>query len=136
MAALAAALDPFLAAINSFTATFGWTVSIVAEPWAVMVNGRPVSTYSKSAQYRIGIALQIAIARLSGLSFCIVDELDMLDVSNREAVGKMLMASDLEQVIILGTREPGSALPNVSGMLAYRLAQKDGRSEVVEASGS
>lgn len=135
--ALEAALDPFLAAINGFTAAFGWVVSIQVEPWSVIVNGRPVETYSKSAQYRIGIALQIAIAKLSGLNFACIDELDMLDAKNREIVGGMLLKSDLEQVIILGTREPTSPLPkDVPGMLCYRIGQIDGRSTILETTGA
>lgn len=133
--ALATALGPFEQAINAFTGAFGWQVAFHVEPWGVVVNNRPVETYSKSAQYRIGIALQLAIAKLSGLSFAIVDELDMLDAANRERVGQMLLASDLDQVILLGTREASSPLPVVAGMLAYRLDRGGGRSTILERTG-
>ncbi|MBM7855872.1 DNA repair exonuclease SbcCD ATPase subunit [Desulfohalotomaculum tongense] len=44
-------------------------------------NGRalPLKLLSKSEQLRVGIALQTAIAKITGLNFLSVDELDMLD---------------------------------------------------------
>ncbi len=134
--ALNAAIDPFVDKINRFTQVFGWTIDFTLDPWRVLVNGRAVETWSESEQFRIGIALQLAIAELSGLSFAIVDRLDMLDVKNRNAVASMLMQAPLEQILIIATREPEQALPNVDGVLAYRLSKTtEGRTEVSEATG-
>ena len=133
--ALADALGPFEQAVNSYTTPFGWTVSFHVEPWGVIVNDRPVETYSRSEQYRIGLAIQLSIAALSGLSFAVVDELDMLDALNRDTVGRMLMAAPLEQILILGTREPSSPLPKIQDMLAYRIGtNENGRSVILEQS--
>lgn len=132
--ALADSLGRFAYAVNQFTAPFGWTVAFSAEPWAVTVNDREVQTYSRSEQFRIGIAVQLAIAHLSGLSFAIVDELDMLDVQNRQLMSKLLMAAGLDQVIVLATLEPGQKLPAMSGVLAYRLAIDQTRTVIAERS--
>lgn len=136
--ALAAALGPFEGAINDVLAPFGWTVTFQVEPWQVVVNGRPVDTYSRSEQHRIGIALQVAIAEMSGLGFAIVDELDMLDSANREVMGKVLYSSGLDQVLMLGTREAGHPMPDVSqipGMACIRLGKDPtGRTVVLEHS--
>lgn len=131
--ALHAKLGPFEAQVNGVTDTFGWHVAFVLDPWQVVVNERPVETYSESEQFRIGIALQLAVASLSGLSFAIVDRLDMLDHANRKIVTAMLMEAPLEQIIILATREPDQPLPNMPGVIAYRLAKADsGETIVVE----
>lgn len=133
--ALQEAIGRFETLVNVSTSQFGWQVRFLLDPWAVLVNDRPVETYSKSEQFRIGIAVQLAIAALSGIGFAMIDELDMLDVQNRGLVTQMVMQAPLEQVFVLGTREPGVPLPKNAGVLAYRLGQQDGQSVVVEQSG-
>jgi hypothetical protein len=136
--ALAKALGPFEAVINSYLQPFGWTVGFQVDPWAVLINGRLVDTYSRSEQHRIGVALQLAIAEKSGLKFAIVDELDMLDVQNRELMARALYGSTLDQVILLSTREVNQPLPDASkiaGMICVRLGKGvTGRSVVLEHS--
>lgn len=135
--ALADALGPFEGEINAILAPFDWTVGFQVDPWTVTVNGRPVDTYSRSEQHRIGIALQVAIAEMSGLGFAIVDELDMLDSENRELMGRVLYASGLEQVILLSTRELSQPMPdaaNIPGMACIRLGKENGRTVVLEQS--
>ncbi len=130
--ALEDAMARFLAAVNPYLKPFGWKLGISVDPWEVFANKRPVETYSKSERHRIGIAVQLAIAMLSGLKFCVIDELDVLDVGNRNIVTKMLLESPLEQIIILSTRETSQALPKVPGLIAFRLEAKDGQTKVAE----
>lgn len=132
--ALATALSAFEAAVNPYVAPFGWTITFTVDPWEVIANGRPVTSYSKSEAYRIGIALQLGIASLSGLSFAVIDEMDMLDVANRALVTKMVLAAPLDQILILGTREAGQALPAVPGVAAYRLSKQNGQTVIAERS--
>lgn len=134
--ALQEAIGRFETLVNLTTSQFGWQVTFALEPWAVLVNERPVETYSHSEQFRIGIAVQLAIATLSGLNFAVIDELDMLDVRNRALVTQMVIQSPLEQVFVLGTREPGTPLPKSPGVLAYRLGTHEGRTVVLEQSGA
>jgi hypothetical protein len=137
--ALAAALEPFQRTVNETLSGFGWTVAFQVDPWQVVVNGRPVDTYSRSEQHRIGIALQVAIAEMSGLGFAIIDELDMLDLENRELMGRVVYQSGLDQAIILSTREDAAALPDatkIPGMICVRLVKdQSGRSTVHEQIG-
>ena len=111
VAALEAAMGKFETAINAYLATWGWTVEFEVEPWTVHVNGREWKTYSKSERYRIGLGVQFALAQLSGLSFALVDEADMLDVEKRRALAGMVNEAPLEQIIMFSTREPGEKLP-------------------------
>lgn len=130
--ALAEAIGSFEAAVNPYVEPFGWTLSFSVEPWTVFANGRSVETYSRSERYRIGIALQMGIAMLSGLSFAVIDEVDMLDAANRAAMTKMLMSAPLEQIFILGTREPSQPLKPIEGVVAYRLVNDEGTTRIAE----
>jgi len=121
--ALAEAMGKFEAAVNPYVQPFGWTITFSVDPWMTFANGRPVETYSRSERYRIGIALQMGIAMMSGLNFAIVDEIDMLSHDNRQAVTSMLLKAPLDQILILGTREPNQALPKMPGVIAYRLSR-------------
>ena len=137
--ALGSALQTFETAVNLFTAPYNLAVKFQLEPWDVIVNDRPVRTYSESQRYRIGIAIQLAVAGLSGLRFAIIDQLDVLDTKKRDVMVKMLLKdAPVDQLIILATREaeqPLPVLPALPGLLvAYRLDLQDGRSVVVERS--
>ncbi|MGH2360357.1 MAG: AAA family ATPase [bacterium] len=134
VAALAEAIGRFEAAIHPYVEPFGWRITFQVEPWQVSANDRPVETYSRSEQLRLGIALQLAIAQISGLGFACVDEVDMLDSGNRAILTKMLLAAPVAQILILSTRETAQALPVGSQVLAYRLGRQDQRSVIVERS--
>lgn len=134
--ALRDAIGRFETAINASTTLFGWQVSFVLDPWGVSVNGRDLRTYSESEQFRIGIAVQLAIAHVSGLSFAIIDRLDMLDAKNRNLATKMILAAPVGQVFILSTREESQALPNGSGFIAHRLVKQGGRTSAQETVGA
>lgn len=82
---------------------------------------------STSERLRIGIALQDALAHLSGLRFLLIDNVDMLDPENRAKVGNALSqwSSDYDTVILLITA--GKKLPAVDGRVTYWLS--DGQAE-------
>jgi len=130
--ALSEAIGQFEAKVNPYLQPFGWTLAFTLDPWDVVMNHRSIDTFSESEQFRIGLGLQLAIASLSGLNFAIVDRLDLLDERNRALATQMLIQAPLEQIFILSTREPGRALPQAPGVLAYRIDLQKGRSVVTE----
>lgn len=130
--ALQAALAGFLEQVNPRMAAWGWTLDFKPDPWKVLVNGREVQTFSLSERFRIGVALQIAIAKVSGLSFIVVDEFDILDPDNNRLTGKMIAQSRLDQVFMLRTRGVNDPLPQAQGVIAFRLGKRDGRSVITE----
>lgn len=133
--ALAEAMGAFESQINQYTQAWGWTVTFVVEPWGVIVNHRPVETYSRSERHRIGIAIQLVVASLSGLSFAVIDEMDMLDLENRRLLQGMIQTSPVGQILVLGTREPSAALPPpIEGWIFYRLTQASGQTVIAESS--
>ncbi len=138
--ALEQQVGSFEAEINQVTGAFGWNVSFQISPWDVLVNSRPLEAYSESERFRIGIGFQVAVAIVSGLKFMVVDRLDMLDAKNRAMVTKMLITlagKELDQVVILSTREPEQALPDFPGVVqAYRLEKDErGNTDIVEQRG-
>lgn len=130
--ALRDAFKGFETTINPYLKPFGWTVHLEADPWSVRVNRRLVQTYSASERYRIGVALQLALAQMSGVGFCVIDELDILDKATRDVVGRMLYQSEVGQIVILGTRDPGVPLPTLPVTICYRVGQTEGRSAIIE----
>ena len=132
--ALGDAIGAFEAAINVRTQVFGWAVKFELEPWSVMVNGRAIEAYSESEQFRIGIAIQMAVAAVSGLGFLVIDRLDLLDVENRSKVMEMILAPNtgIGQIVVMATREPGQPLPVIPNVKAYRLAAFEGQTTIAE----
>ncbi len=79
----------------------------------------PLKLLSKSEQLRVGIAVQAAVARMAGLNFLAVDEVDMLDQDNRDLLtGALLTVLDqFHQVLLFCTvgeaPPPNPGLPGV-----------------------
>ena len=134
--ALAAAVNRFQAAVAPYLTPFGWTLTVQVEPWGIWLNERPVETFSRSEQYRIGVAIQLALTELAGIGFAIVDETDLLDVENRALFSGLLIHAPTTQVIVIGTRELGQPLPRGDGILAYRLGTVKDRTAVLEMAGA
>ncbi len=74
---------------------------------------------SKSEQFRVGIAFQITIAKLAGLRFLTIDEVDMLDQDNRDLLTGTLIdqVNEFDQIMMfctIGDMEPQDpGLPGV-----------------------
>ncbi len=79
----------------------------------------PLKLLSRSEQFRVSIALQAAIAKLTGLNFLAVDEVDMLDQDNRDLLTSSLLnvMDQFDQIMLFCTvgdvqpQDPG--LPGV-----------------------
>ena len=65
----------------------------------------PIRTLSKSERYRFAIAFQVALAMHTGFRFAVIDEMDLLDSQGRSALMQQILASGLDQAILLGTDE-------------------------------
>jgi exonuclease SbcC len=69
---------------------------------------RRVRHLSSSERLRVGIIMQDAINRLTGLKLLIVDEVDMLDAKNRSLFWELIMTikDDYESILLMITGEP------------------------------
>ncbi len=94
----------------------------------------PLGLLSSSEQQRVGIILQDAIVRLSGLRCLIVDEADKLDPENRALLmDYLLYEGDYDQIIVLatiGTDGVHKPDPPIEGLALYEL--KGGQLREVE----
>jgi len=88
----------------------------------------PLRLLSKSEQFRVNIALQAAIAQLTGLKFLAVDEVDMLDQDNRDLLMVTLLtaAEQFDQIMLFCTvGEVQPADPGLPGVKMFWV--EDGR---------
>jgi DNA repair exonuclease SbcCD ATPase subunit len=128
--ALESALTAFHGRINEALARFGYRLRIVPDPWMVLVNDRPAALLSKSERLQAGIAVQLAIAEVSGVGFVAIDQVDLFDADNRRAFGALLDATPV-QVLAAMTRDDSFEPPDVEGWTWQRLVQVDGVTRVV-----
>ena len=92
----------FAAAVNEVAVPLGLNVTIEPEPFRILARGRDASLLSTSQQLRLGFALQLAIARITGLGFVCVDNLDWVDKAGRATISKIVRDIP-EQVFVCAT---------------------------------
>lgn len=131
--ALTDAMGAFEGRINAALARFGYELHICVEPWLVMVNQRPSDLLSASERLRVGVALQLALAEISGFGFVAIDQVDMLDRGHRMTLAEVLQhASQSVQVLAACTFDDDRALPAPPGWTVYRLRKDAGAATQVE----
>jgi hypothetical protein len=76
-----------------------------------VLEGAPL--LSKSAELRVGVAIQYALAKLAGARLLMVDEVDMLDPENRKGFVKFLRAArpDFDTIMAFATAASSSPAP-------------------------
>lgn len=82
----------------------------------------PPSGLSTSERLRLGVALQDALAQLSGLRFMVIDDAEVLDARNRGRLLDMLLATqeDYDTVIVIASRsEVEPAPPPFDGVAMF-----------------
>jgi DNA repair exonuclease SbcCD ATPase subunit len=101
--ALETALGAFEGSINEALVMFGYELHFALDPWAVLVNGFPATLLSETEQIRVGIALQMALADVTGLGWVVIDRVDHFDEASRE-VFQQLVSAWTGQVIAMATK--------------------------------
>ena len=102
---LADALDPINAALVEIGNAFEWGHARINADMAIEWKGRPYNLLSKGEQFRVDVMLTVAIARLSGLRFAIIDGADILDPQGREDLlfgldEAYVMSDSIDQVFV------------------------------------
>ena len=71
----------------------------------IVLQNSPYITLSKSAKYRVGVAFQYALARLTGARILLIDEADILDDDRQGDLIKFLLAkvADFDQIMVFMT---------------------------------
>ena len=116
-------------AVNAVLADFTDFSLLLGEELAVSRGGAitAVALLSESEKLRVGAAISVAFARLTGFGFVVVDAADRLDTNNRGPLLAMLVNSGV-QALVLATPLNGKR-PRGDGLTVYDLV--DGR--IVEA---
>jgi|GEM_PF-2200356 len=83
----------------------------------------PLKTLSKSERYRFAIAFQVALAMHTGFRFVVIDEMDMLDSAGRGGLMQQIIASGLDQAILIGTDERASITPGMAEAADFFMVQ-------------
>lgn len=93
----------FVKQLNEHLQFFGFEFSLQVEPWLFSAKGRPINRLSRSERFRLGIALQIALAKFTGLNMVVADDCEILTPEVRGSMVRMLSAAGLDQSIIMMT---------------------------------
>lgn len=93
----------FADAINLHLKAFGFELKITVEPWQISAKGRPLNRLSRSERFRLGIAFQCAIAKMTGINAVFIDDAEILTPDARRTMFQMLMAAQLDQAIVVCT---------------------------------
>ena len=113
-------IGSFTENLNRHLAAFGYSCSIVLEPFEIRVTsssdarlGFSLKQLSESERFRFGVAFQIALAIVTGLRIAVIDRADVLDKDRRRLLTGLLMNSGLDQAIVLATSDeaPPSIVP-------------------------
>lgn len=79
----------------------GWLLVQVTPDLEITYGGRPFSVASGSGKWRARALLQIAIARQDGSQYVILDEADVCDRTNREALFKVLKSTGVTAIVAM-----------------------------------
>jgi hypothetical protein len=126
-------LGEFEKSVNKHLRAFGFLIEIQSEPWDIRVGGRSIRRLSRSERFRLGIALQIAIAKITGVNLLVIDNSELLTPDVRATMINMLAAAELDQALVFATLmipEEQFTPPPIDNVEFYMVRNKEGVSEV------
>ncbi|MAX82391.1 MAG: hypothetical protein CL843_19705 [Crocinitomicaceae bacterium] len=90
----------------------GWRPIVLNADLDVTYNGRRSSLVSESENWRCRVAMQVAMARLDGSEFVIIDGADILDIPNRQGLFQATSKCGLD-VLIGATFSKPESVPHL-----------------------
>lgn len=124
-----ACMKAFQDTLNRRLSDFGYTASLVSEPFEIRVTREgsdifalPLRLLSASERFRFGIAFQIALAEITGVRLVVIDGADVLDNARRRLLTALLMRSEIDQAIVLATGEGPAPAELPRGVKFFSLA--------------
>ncbi len=131
-------IGSFTKDLNRHLAAFGYTCNFALEPFEIRVSSSKDSGFSfslrhlsESERFRFGVAFQIALAKITGLRFVVIDRADVLDKEKRKMLTTLLVNSDLDQAIVLATSEEAAPSIMPQGVKFLSLAERTKRDEAL-----
>jgi DNA repair ATPase RecN len=127
--ALESALADFHQAVNAALKPFGFELAINVDPWRVMVL-HPKTTQplryqllSKGERTWTGLAFQMALAIISGLNFCVIDDAEGVVGQAMQTMTGLVMVSPVKQVLVIKAQAENQPVPQVSGLRVVRITK-------------
>ena len=124
-------IGSFTKDLNRHLAAFGYTCNLALEPFEIRVSsssdarlGFSLKHLSESERFRFSVAFQIALAKVTGLRFAVIDRADVLDKGRRKLLTGLLLNSGLDQAIVLATSDEAPPLVALRGVKFLSLVEK------------
>jgi DNA repair exonuclease SbcCD ATPase subunit len=124
-------IGAFKSAVNEVLQPLGYDVQMEPSIGVILVGRFPIGTQfrpselSESEQWRFSVAFQVAIAKVSGLGFVVLDRADVLVGENRAKLMEAVATAGLEQVFILASVDRKAEMP--PEVTVFDLELKDGQ---------
>jgi hypothetical protein len=97
---LARVLDAFNGAqLKPLTDAAQWKACAIEPDMALTYGGRRYGLLSTSEQYRVRVALQVAMARIEGADLVVIDAADVLDAPTRSGLFRLISAAGIPAVV-------------------------------------
>ena len=125
----------FQDAVNGPLKQFGFELDIQVDPWLIKARTRPVASLSRSERFRLGVALQIALAKWSKFNFICVDNAEILTPPFRMIMLDMIKDAKLDQSFVfwsLMIPEKEFKKPPVKWAQFYMVRNEEGVSSVTQ----
>ena len=124
----------FQDAVNEHLTLFGFELDIQVDPWLIKARNRAVATLSRSERFRLGVALQISLAKWSKMNFICVDNAEILTPPFRTIMLDMIKEAKLDQSFIFWTLmvpDKEFKKPPVKWVKFYMVQNEEGISSVM-----
>lgn len=127
--ALGEALTAFHDMINAHLEPFGFSLRFSVDPWVVEVihgnSGKPLpyALLSKGQKLWTALAFQVALAKQSGLDFCIVDDVESVVGESRGLLTDLALDADVGQMIIIKAQDSQEQVQDIDGVQVVRMAR-------------
>ena len=91
--------------VQPFTKAAGWPEVTLDETFTPSLGGRTYALLSESEQYRVRVAIQVAMARLDGSDLVVIDGVEVLDRKGRNGLAKALMKAPTPALMAMTTED-------------------------------
>ncbi len=125
----------FQDAVNEHLRQFGFDLDIQVDPWLIKARGRAMASLSRSERFRLGVALQISLAKWSKMNFICVDNAEILTPPFRTIMLDMIKEAKLDQSFIFWTLmvpDKEFKKPPVKWVKFYMVQNEEGISSVTQ----
>lgn len=139
--ALQDALGTFLELLNGSLEYFGYSVELSVSPWSLRVRNDHAKVPEFVAFNRLSggerrwtaMALQLALAEISGLGFCVIDNADTVVGQARRILTGVVMGSGLPQIVVCMAKSEDESIPAIPDVQVIQMTERTRHGQEEEA---